>query len=99
MTTILVITLLLVFISGAPLYTIMLAATALGALVFRGKGFDAIFDGAVAKLFGTSGRDEMETLSTIPLFIYAGYILAEAKTADRLVRFANAMLGWLPGGL
>ncbi|MCW5808044.1 MAG: TRAP transporter large permease, partial [Deltaproteobacteria bacterium] len=99
MTTILFILLLLIFISGAPLFTIMLGATALGAVVSKKLGFDAGFDGAVNKLFGTSGRDEMEVLSTIPLFIYAGYVLAEAKTADRLVRFANAMLGWVPGGL
>jgi tripartite ATP-independent transporter DctM subunit len=38
-------------------------------------------------------------MSTIPLFIYAGYLLAESGTADRLVRFANALLGWIPGGL
>jgi tripartite ATP-independent transporter DctM subunit len=36
---------------------------------------------------------------TIPLFTFVGYILAEAKTPDRLVRAASAMLGWLPGGL
>ena len=50
-------------------------------------------------MFGIASRDEIEVLSTIPLFIYAGYLLAEARTADRLVRFANAMLGWMPGGL
>jgi C4-dicarboxylate transporter, DctM subunit len=86
------------FISGAPLFSIMLGATVLGTL-FSARGFEAGFDGAVNKLFGTSGRDEIEVLSTIPLFIYAGYLLAEAGTADRLVRFANAILGWLPGGL
>ena len=98
METLLIILLCLVFISGAPLFTIMLGATALGAF-FSTRGFEIGFDGAINKLFGTSGRDEMEVLSTIPLFIYAGYILAEAKTADRLVRFANAALGWVPGGL
>lgn len=98
MQTLLIILLCLVFISGAPLFTIMLGATALGAF-FSQRGFEIGFDGAINKLFGTSGRDEMEVLSTIPLFIYAGYILAEAKTADRLVRFANALLGWMPGGL
>jgi tripartite ATP-independent transporter DctM subunit len=36
---------------------------------------------------------------TIPLFTFVGYILAEAKTPDRLVKAASAMLGWLPGGL
>ena len=98
METLLIILLCLVFISGAPLFTIMLGATALGAF-FSTRGFEIGFDGAINKLFGTSGRDEMEVLSTIPLFIFAGYILAEAKTADRLVRFANAALGWVPGGL
>jgi len=98
MTTILILLLAVFFISGAPLFTIMLGVAAIGTLS-SAVGFEAGFDAAVNKLFGTSGRDEMEVLSTIPLFIYAGYLLAEAKTADRLVRFANAMLGWMPGGL
>jgi C4-dicarboxylate transporter, DctM subunit len=38
-------------------------------------------------------------LVTIPLFTFVGYVLAEAKTADRLVRAARSLLGWLPGGL
>src|SRR5262249_41210065 len=42
---------------------------------------------------------ESTVFCTIPLFIYAGYIMAAGKTADRLVRFANALFGWVPGGL
>lgn len=38
-------------------------------------------------------------LVTIPLFTFVGYLLAEAKTPDRLVNAASAVLGWLPGGL
>src|SRR5687767_2207271 len=38
-------------------------------------------------------------LVTIPLFTFAGYLMAESKTPDRLVRAASAALGWLPGGL
>jgi C4-dicarboxylate transporter DctM subunit len=38
-------------------------------------------------------------LVTIPLFTFVGYVLAEAKTPDRLVQGARALLGWLPGGL
>lgn len=98
MAELLIILLVLVFISGAPLFTIMLAGTALGAL-YGARGFEADFDGAIVKLFGTGTGEQVNVLSTIPLFIYAGYLLAEAKTADRLVRFANALLGWLPGGL
>jgi C4-dicarboxylate transporter, DctM subunit len=36
---------------------------------------------------------------TIPLFTFVGYVLAEAKTPDRLVAAAAAVLGWIPGGL
>jgi len=38
-------------------------------------------------------------LYTIPLFTFAGYILAESKTSVRIVNFSRAVLGWLPGGL
>jgi tripartite ATP-independent transporter DctM subunit len=36
---------------------------------------------------------------TIPLFTFVGYVLAEAKTPDRLVNAARTVLGWMPGGL
>jgi tripartite ATP-independent transporter DctM subunit len=98
MATLLIILLTIVFICGAPLFTIMLAGTALGA-IYGARGFEADFDGAIVKLFGVGTGEQVNVLSTIPLFIYAGYLLAEARTADRLVRFANALLGWLPGGL
>jgi tripartite ATP-independent transporter DctM subunit len=38
-------------------------------------------------------------LVTIPLFTFVGYVLAEAKTAQRLVRASSALVGWMPGGL
>jgi tripartite ATP-independent transporter DctM subunit len=38
-------------------------------------------------------------LTTIPLFTFVGYTMAESKTPERLVRAANAWVGWLPGGL
>lgn len=98
MITILLILLILAFISGAPLFVVMLGGAALGALSI-GRDFTQDFDGFVATMFGTGTGDQATVLSTIPLFIYAGYLLAESRTADRLVRFANAVLGWMPGGL
>jgi tripartite ATP-independent transporter DctM subunit len=38
-------------------------------------------------------------MAAIPLFIFAGYLLAESKTPKRLVNFSHALLGWMPGGL
>ena len=88
----------LAFVSGAPLFTIMLGAAVLGALSLP-RAFDAEFDGMVEHMLHVGLGDQVEVMSTIPLFIYAGYLLAESGTADRLVRFANAALGWMPGGL
>jgi C4-dicarboxylate transporter, DctM subunit len=38
-------------------------------------------------------------LLAIPLFTFAGYLLAESKTPERLVNFSQALLGWMPGSL
>lgn len=40
-----------------------------------------------------------ETILIIPLFTFAGYIIAEGKAPQRLVAFARASVGWLPGGI
>jgi tripartite ATP-independent transporter DctM subunit len=39
------------------------------------------------------------TLLTIPLFTFAGYMMAESKSPARLLRLAQASLGWMPGGV
>jgi C4-dicarboxylate transporter, DctM subunit len=98
MITILVILLAIAFFSGAELFAVMLGACAIGALTSV-KDFWPEFNGMVATVFGAGTGEHAKVLSTIPMFIYAGYVLAEAKTADRLVRVANAALGWMPGGL
>jgi tripartite ATP-independent transporter DctM subunit len=98
MMTLLIILLALAFISGSPLFTIMLGAAALGAISLP-REFSSEFDGMVEHMLNVGLGDQVQVMSTIPLFIYAGYLLAESGTADRLVRFANAALGWVPGGL
>ena len=39
------------------------------------------------------------TLPAIPLLTACGYILAETRAAERLVRFFRALFGWMPGGI
>ncbi len=41
---------------------------------------------------------QAEIISTIPAVHLRRLPLAESGTADRLVRFANALLDWMPGG-
>jgi len=49
--------------------------------------------------------NEMYTLATspllltIPLFTFSGYVMAESKTPERLIRLTRALLAPLPGGL
>ncbi len=38
------------------------------------------------------------TLPTIPLFTLTGYILAESKASERLVKLFRSLFGWIPGG-
>lgn len=39
------------------------------------------------------------TLLAVPLFGAAGYLLAESRAPQRLVRLARALVGWAPGGV
>jgi tripartite ATP-independent transporter DctM subunit len=38
-------------------------------------------------------------LLAIPLFTFAGYLLAESNTPQRLVALSRSLFGWIPGGL
>jgi tripartite ATP-independent transporter DctM subunit len=76
---------------GAPLFALIAAIALLG---FHVAGQDGV---AVAVEFYRLA--DMPALIAIPLFTLAGYLLAESKAPQRLVRVSNALLGWLPGGL
>lgn len=39
------------------------------------------------------------TILIIPLFTFAGYVIAEGNAPRRLIAFARASVGWLPGGI
>ncbi|HUQ05895.1 MAG TPA: TRAP transporter large permease subunit, partial [Kofleriaceae bacterium] len=95
---ILVLLLAFFFVIGSPLFAVMLFISALGGLD-SARPFSQDFGGFVYEFYSLGTGDKATIFSSIPLFIYAGYIMAASKTADRLVAFANAALGWVPGGL
>jgi C4-dicarboxylate transporter DctM subunit len=76
---------------GAPLFAIIAGAAMIG---FYGSGVDL---SVIAVEFYRIA--EMPLLLAIPFFTFAGYVLAESRAPDRLVRLTTAVLGWLPGGL
>jgi tripartite ATP-independent transporter DctM subunit len=86
-------TILTIFLAliGTPLF-IVLAFSSLIFLYFNGIDLTAM----VIELYKLA---HTPMLVAFPLFSLAGYLLAESKAPDRLVRLSNALLGWLPGGL
>tara|TARA_R110002096_G_scaffold44526_12_gene120402 strand:+ start:28310 stop:30181 length:1872 start_codon:yes stop_codon:yes gene_type:complete len=99
MTLIIIIGLILLFALGAPIFAVMLMAGAYGATHTSRGDFMQDFGAQAADILTIGTGEPALILSTIPLFIFMGFVMAEAKTADRLVRAARAGLGWMPGGL
>ena len=105
MNTALVIVMVALALFGAPLFAVMLGFAMLGASTVGsflnpvGSPITHMFYGAMVKIWTLASAEESITLSTIPLFTVAGYVMAEAKTANRLVRVAEGFFGWVPGGL
>lgn len=76
---------------GAPIFAVM-SAFALAAFHFSGIELSAV----AVEIYRLAGAP---TILTIPLFTFAGYVLAESKAPVRLLRLCNAFLGWMPGGV
>jgi len=90
--------------------SLLIAGSAVLALLIGTPVF-VVICGLTLYLFYISGIDlsaiiiEVHRLATtpvlvaIPLFTFAGYLLSESSAPRRLIRLADALLGWLPGGL
>jgi C4-dicarboxylate transporter DctM subunit len=90
---ILLLTALILFAAfiGSPIFAVIAAAAMLG--------FYSV-DTPLAVL-GVNLYQLVDTplLLALPLFTFAGYLLGESRTSERLVRLSKAGLGWMPGGL
>jgi tripartite ATP-independent transporter DctM subunit len=89
---ILLFSLLLLFCIDAPIAIAIGAASALAILV---QGNFPLMMVAQRMFSGTNSFP----LMAVPLFMYAGAIMEEGGISRRLIDFANALVGWLPGGL
>jgi C4-dicarboxylate transporter, DctM subunit len=76
---------------GAPLFAIILAVAMIGFYI---QGVDlSVISIEIYRISDAS------VLAALPLFTFAGYLLAESRTSDRVVRLSRVFLGWMPGGL
>ncbi|MBE5314843.1 MAG: TRAP transporter large permease subunit [Xanthomonadales bacterium] len=83
--------LILAALLGAPLFVLILGAAFIG---FHQAGYDlTVVAVEFHRLAGMPG------LTAIPLFTVAGYLLAESRAPQRLLKLSDALLGWLPGGI
>ncbi len=82
---------------GMPLFTVMGGLSSVAWLYHRDANFHSLRylapDVLDARFAGSP------ILVTIPLFTFVGYLMAESKTPDRIVRASQAFFGWMPGGL
>lgn len=82
---------------GAPVFAVMAGATELAWLTHSDEAKH------IVRLLAPDVLDERfagsPILVTVPLFTFIGYVLAESKAPERIVRASEAFFGWLPGGL
>ena len=89
---ILILSLLFLFAINTPIAIAIGVASVLGIL-FQGS-FPLMM--VVQRMFG--GTDSFH-LMAVPLFMFAGVIMETGGISRRIIDFANALVGWLPGGL
>jgi C4-dicarboxylate transporter DctM subunit len=87
-----------------PFWIVIIVAAGAGTPLF------AILGGTAALLFlhdgvtpatimvETYSLSVSPTLPAIPLFTLAGFLLAEGRASERLLRVFRAFFGWIPGG-
>lgn len=76
---------------GVPVF-LLIGSGAL--LAFQSAGMDSSL--IMAELYRLAS---LPALIAIPLFTFSGYVLAESRAPQRMLRLARALFGWMPGGL
>jgi C4-dicarboxylate transporter DctM subunit len=92
MTTLVIILIVLMAVMGAPVFVVLSSFAIVGFYLS-----DIQFAALIVDIYSKFSNNPV--LYTIPIFTFAGYILAESKASVRIVNFAQALFGWLPGGL
>lgn len=85
------IVLALLAVLGVPLFAVIAGGAMLGYL-----GADIPLASIAVEILGVA---TLPALVAIPLFCFAGYVLAESPAPKLLVRLSEALVGWMPGGL
>ena len=86
-----IILLVLSALLGAPLFAVVFGAAMLG---FVATDIDLAV--VAIELYRIT---DTPLLVALPLFTFAGYLMAESKTSERLMNLTRSLFGWMPAGL
>jgi tripartite ATP-independent transporter DctM subunit len=78
---------------GTPLFIVI---SAIALVCFHSAGVDS--QSMIIEIFG-SKMGNNPNLMAIPMFTFAGFLLAHSKSPYRWVNLGQALFGWIPGGL
>jgi C4-dicarboxylate transporter DctM subunit len=91
--------------SVLPWFLLVIGAGILGAPIFALLGgfalFASLIGGNPPVVLPMMAYQELTTstgIAAIPLFTLAGFLLAEGRSSERLLRVFRAWVGWAPGG-
>lgn len=88
---VLIILLGLLAILGAPLFSVILAVAMFGFFIS-----DVDLSVIAIEIYRIA---DTPLLLALPLFTFAGYLMGQSQTSQRLVRLTRVFIGWMPGGL
>jgi C4-dicarboxylate transporter DctM subunit len=90
-------TILLLLVLGTPLF-VTIGLITLVCFYFLATEYRHFTDYnlIIEKIFGLTDKN---VLLAIPFFVVAGSVMTTGGIARRIIDFADALIGWLPGGL
>lgn len=91
-TEILILSLIFLFAINTPI-AVAIGVASVTAILVQGD-FNLMM--VIQRMFG--GTDSFH-LMAVPLFMFTGTIMEAGGISRRIIDFANALVGWLPGGL
>lgn len=91
-------TLLVLVLLGTPLFVTVALFTVVCLFFFTDGSYRTLesYELVAEKIFGLTDKN---VLLAIPFFVVAGSVMTGGGIARKIVAFADALIGWLPGGL
>ncbi|MCA9612741.1 MAG: TRAP transporter large permease subunit, partial [Myxococcales bacterium] len=81
---------------GAPLFVLIGVVTVACYMLYAGRSEPTEFLNLIERIRTLA---DQPTLLAVPFFIMSGAVMSQGQISVRLIDFARACVGWVPGGL